>query len=319
MKRFGEFLTESVRQGLPSIESMSHEQFHNLTRKGHVPLHSTTEKTDGMTHLFGHDEHGFYSQSSGSGKDKMRKGQDYIDRAHRRAKETGKPVSLGGAQAFAHVHDTLHSNEKLQQYLKDKAKKHGETKVKGELFYKPHSRPSDTHPKEVKFIGTSYDPSHMGHVGKIVVHSHLPENSHHDVEHIKKHLSDHHINFDDDHTHIKPTKVDVGPEKKKFDSLNHELINSRTTPKNKADKLKEVSKFDKIKQSASKKVDTHVKKLGISPKWGTGSEGLVVHPEPGTDHPRFKVTSNNFRKYRDEYKGLTPEQKAKKFKDLNKK
>jgi hypothetical protein len=70
-------LSESIRQGLPSIENMKHEDFHNLISGGKVPVHSVTEKTDGSTFKFGHDEHGFYSQSSGSGSERMRTPEDY--------------------------------------------------------------------------------------------------------------------------------------------------------------------------------------------------------------------------------------------------
>ena len=79
--------------------------------------------------------------------------------------------------------------------------------------------------------------------------------------------------------------------------------------KNKQAKLGEIGKFDAIKKAVSDKVDQHVSKMGISPKWGSETEGLVVHPKPGSDAPRFKVTSANFRAYK-----ADPENKLK-FKD----
>ena len=86
-------LQESIRQGLPHTTSMDHHQFRDLTRNGKVNVHSATEKTDGSTFMFGHDKDGFYSQSSGSGSEKMRKPDDYIHRVTARSKETGKEPS----------------------------------------------------------------------------------------------------------------------------------------------------------------------------------------------------------------------------------
>lgn len=306
-------LTESIRQGLPHVSSMDHDQFKHLIADKKVHVHNATEKTDGSTHVFGHDEHGFYSQSSGSGSEKMRTGKDYETRAIKRSHETGKPLDLTAAHAFGHAHDVLHKNTKLQNHLKVAAKRAGgEVKVRGELFHKGLARPSDKKHGEVKFVGTSYDPSHMGHVGKIVVHSKLPENEHHDVEHFKHNLSDDHINFDHDKVDHKSGHIDVSDEHKDFHGLNHELIKSRTTKTNKEAKEKELDKFQAIKHRVSTKVDHHVSKLGITPKWGSETEGLVVHPKVGSNAPRFKVTSASFKQYK-----ADPENKEK-FKLRNK-
>ena len=49
MITFKSFLAEaSIRQGLPHISTMSHEQFDNLTKRGKVHIHDVTEKTDGQ-------------------------------------------------------------------------------------------------------------------------------------------------------------------------------------------------------------------------------------------------------------------------------
>jgi hypothetical protein len=300
MLSFQQFLlVEGIRQVLPHITSMDHEQFTNLIASKKVHIAHATEKTDGSTHVFGHDEHGFYSQSSGSGSERMRSSEDYERRAIRRSQETGKPLDLTAARAFGHAHDVLQKNRRLQAHLKaTAARSGGETSVRGELFYKPLSRPSDTKPGEVKFVGTSYDPSHMGSVGKIVIHSKLPENQNHDTEHFKRELSDENINFDDDKIEHKPGHVDVSDEHKDFHALNHDLLKARTTPSNKAAKEAEKAKFEAIKQRVSAKVDAHVSKLGIAPKWGSGTEGLVVHPKEGSNAPRFKVTSAAFRQYK---------------------
>jgi hypothetical protein len=280
---------------------MTHEQFGNLTKGGRVHIHDVTEKTDGMTHQFGHDEHGFYTQSSGSGSEKMRSPEDFHKRAKRRAEETGKPYDPTAADAFAHIHRVLAANAALQHHLKAEFHRTGkEVKVKGEAFYKPLSRQSEEHPDEIKFVGTSYHPGHMGSVGKYVIHSKLPENQNHDIEHFKKHLSNSEMNFDDDKVEHKPSHVDIKDEHEKFKKLNHDLIKSRTTKANKEAKEKEIAKFEKIKSAVSKKVDDHIASKNIKPKWGSGTEGLVVHPsEKNPEAPRFKVTSQAFKQYKE--------------------
>lgn len=293
-------LTESIRVGLPHIHSMDHKQFSGLMHKEHIDLSHITEKSDGMTHKMGYDEHGFFTQSSGSGSEKMRHPKDFEERATRRARETGKPLDLTAAHAFGHIHQTLQNNQKLQSYLKKKANKEGgETHIRGEVFYKPLAKDSPHH-GEKKFVGTSYRTDHMGSVGKYVIHTKLPENQKHDVEHLKT-LSTHEMNFDDDKLHSSSghkTSVDVSSEHKAFKKLDHGLLAARTTPKNKAEKEHELGRMHEIQKRVSKKVDAHMKKMGLRPKWGSESEGIVVHP---TDEhtPRFKVTSDSFRAYRD--------------------
>lgn len=292
-------ITEGIRQGLPHIMTMDHDQFHALTSPGRIEIRDPTEKTDGSTIVFGHDRDGFYTQSSGSGNEKMRNAGDYAARATRRSQETGKPLDLTGSNMFDHAHQVLHGNKKLQSYLKGMAERGGgETKVRGELFYMPYARPSEEKNGEVKFVGTSYDPSHIGQVGKIIVHSRLPENRNHNLDSLIG-AGDKNINFDHDKVDVPPTAVDVSQEREAMKGINRNLLSMRTTPKNKADKMAEMAKLDAIKKSVSDKVDNHIKSLNISPRWGTGSEGLVVHPPEGKPEvPRFKVTSDNFRKFK---------------------
>lgn len=293
-------ISESIRQGLPHITTMTHGQTSNLLKGGKIHLSDVTEKTDGMTHVMGHDEHGFYTQSSGSGSEKMRKSDDFIDRAKRRAKETGKEYDPTGPNAFAHVHKILQNNKPLQKHLENQHKtSKSDVKIRGEVFYKPLSRPSEEKKGEVKFVGTSYDPSHMGSVGKYVIHSKLPDNHHVNAAYFAKHMSTSELNFDDDKVEHKGGHVDVSKETENFGKLNHSLINSRTTKTNKQEKMAEVGKMNAIQKRVSKKVDTFVKNSGVKPKWGSGSEGLVVHPsKSNADAPRFKVTSDAFRAFK---------------------
>ena len=307
MKSFKQFIIESIRVGLPHISTMAHEQFHNLTKDGKVHVHHVTEKTDGQTGEFGWDEHGFHSQSSGSGNEKMRSPEDYANRAKRRSEETGKPFDPTSSNAFGDIHKHLQNNQALQDHLKSEYERTGKpVVVKGEHFYKPWGRPSEV-PGEVKFVGTSYDPSHMAKIGKFVIHSKLSENQGHDLEHFKKNLSDSNINFDDDKIEHKPAHIDVSSEREDFNNLDHDLLKSRKSKKNAEAKETEIAKFNAIKNRVSNKVDSHIKSQNIKPKYGTGTEGAVIHPsEQNPDAPRFKVTSDAFKKYKssDESKNL---------------
>lgn len=300
MLSFRRFITEGIRQGLPHITTMDHNQFGNLIQDGKVHIEGATEKTDGSTFQFGHDEHGFYSQSSGSGSERMRNPQDYVERATRRSQETGKPLDLTAAHAFAAAHHALQTNQALQHHLRQRAAESGgHTSVRGELFSRALSRPSEV-PGEIKFVGTSYNPSHIGSVGKIVIHSKLPENQGHDIEHFKKHLSTSEMNFDDDKIQHPAAHVDVADEAEKFKGINRDLLSSRTTPKNKESKMAEQAKLDEIKRSVSNKVDAAVRRMRVTPKWGSGSEGMVVHPSQSNPNaPTFKLTTDEFKKYKE--------------------
>lgn len=306
MLRFKQFIIEAgIRRGLPHVSTMHHDDFHNLIHTGKIDLHHQTEKTDGFTHEFGHDEHGFYSQSSASGNERMRSSKDFHDRVKRREKESGKPGNYNAAKAFGEIHDHLANNQKLQAHLRDQYKKHGHARVKGEVFHKPDGKPGNKK-GEIKFVGTSYRTDHMASVGKYVIHSKLPENQHNDVHHFIHHLSDHAYNFDTDHVdhnhHPNSTRIDVSTEKTEHDKLNHDLIRTRKTKTNKEEKEAEHEKLSKIQRTVSDKIDKHMKKLGTAPKWGSGTEGMVIHPPEKSKQPRFKVTSDAFRKFKKETK-----------------
>ena len=305
MLRFKSFIVESVRQGLPHMystktakgnatPSLSTSQFATTTKGGKLHINDVTEKTDGQTFKIGHDEHGFYTQHSGSGDEKIRTAQGHIERAKRRAKETGKPYESTGPEAMAKFHKALQNNEGLQKHLAAEHKRTGkEVVVRGEAFNNSLAQPGDKK-GEVKFVHTSYKKP-TARQGSFVIHSKLPENQGHDTEHFKK-LSDSNVSFDDDKIKHKTGHVDVADEVKDFHGLNHELINSRTTPKNKAAKLAEIEKFNSIKKRVSNKVTKHLGSLGIKNKWGSGTEGLVVHPSSANpEATRFKAINPAFK------------------------
>jgi hypothetical protein len=281
---------------------MDHKQLGGLLKGGKIHFDKTTEKTDGTSFLAGHDEHGFYTQSTGSGNEKMRQPADYVARGARRAIETGKPHDPFMHNNFAQVHAALQSNKGITDHLARAHARHGESKIRGELFHNAVSRDSDTTPGEHMYVGTSYDKKKLNaagrKVGSFVLHSELPDNHHVNPHELRTH-SDEHLGFEHDIIHHETPSLDVSVLAAKHAALNHNLLASRTTPSNKAAKMKEVAKHEKIAQAVSKRVDKHLRKHGAAPKFGSGSEGLVVHPSQNPEAPRFKVTSDAFRKFKE--------------------
>lgn len=296
-KIFGLVSEEGVRQGLPHITTMDHDQFSRLVGGGQVHIHKVTEKTDGIPHEFGYDENGFYTRSKGTGENKVRSPQEYHDLAKKKAEGGRSIYNPDKANTFGHIHQTLSNNSNLQEYLKRRhAGEKKDIRVKGEMFYKPLSQESEKK-GERRFVATSYNTSHMGKIGKFVIHSELPENSGHDVNHFKEKLSSEDLNFDHDKIQNPKGSIDVSKEAEQLKGINKELLGSRTTKTNKAAKEAEIAKFNKIKIRASSKVDSHFKKANIKPKWGSETEGFVIHPSSNNpDAPRFKVTSEGQRK-----------------------
>lgn len=292
-----------VRKSIPRIDKLDHNQFDSLTRDNHVDVSNLREKPDGTGAIqIGHDQHGFYSQSSGSGDERMRSRKDYIRRATRRAQETGKPLDLSAAHVFGDAHERLAKNPKLMQYLKHKAHGNGgETKLKGELFYRPKGVPSDEHPDHVKFVNTSYHTSHLGKTGALVIHTGMPDNKHHDIEHLKA-IGDEHIKIHDDkRPDIPHAKIDVTRERSRFEKLDRELLSSRTTKKNKVAKEIETGKLDALRKAVHRKVEAHLNRNGATKsKWGSDQpEGMVIHPpESKPDAPRVKIQSKKFEKFK---------------------
>ena len=301
-------LIREARKSLPHITTMDHNDFGNLVDRGHISLKKVTEKTDGSAFKIGHDEQGFFTQYSGSGGEKMRSRHDYFRRSIQRSKETGRPLDLGAAKVFADTHRKLEANQKLQSYLRGKAAAHGETTLSGELFHRPsakpaeeHPNPQERHPGHVYFVGTSYHPRHLGRTGAFVLHTGLESNQHHDPHHIVNNLGDEHMSFHHDVLDLPHSRVDVSKERDRFSKVDRELLSQRTTNNNREAKQREAAKFDTIKRAVSRRVDSHIKKLGVvKSKWGEGTpEGHVVHPpEDNPSQPRFKVTSDAFRSFK---------------------
>jgi len=288
MKRFKTFLIEEVRRGLPHIVhdnpnapslisrvSTAHRNLNSLIGSGRIRGH-ITEKSDGSAFEVGHDDNGFYSRSSHS--EKMRNKGDYLKAAKKKFKDAVDPTISGH---FDKLHHILHSNEKLQQLLQNQKEKHGKGQLKGEIFYRPmgvHSKDG----KQVTFIGTKYNTNHMGEVGSFIVHSHLPENQHHSMNSLQN-LNDKNITFQHDMVEVPKIDIDVSDEKQRLDKLSPNIIRKKHTHYN---------EMVKIAKDVQAKVINAVQKN--KPKWGTETEGYVIHPEIGSNAPRIKVIDTNF-------------------------
>lgn len=292
-------LSESIRVGLPHITTMDHEQTANLVKGGQIHLHNITEKTDGTSGLLGYDAEGPYTQSTGSGAEKMRRPADYRRRVSEQAAKKGVEPNYTSADAFAKFHQAFSNNTALQNHLKSEYERTGkEVKVKGEIFHRAFEKPGATE-EERKYVATSYNPRRFGRVAHFVIHSKLGENAGHDLDHFSRNLSNSDITFDNDIIEHPNVSVNVEQEAKEISGLDHSLLASRTKPTNKAAKLAEQEKLQKIQQRISSKVDSAISSLRIRPKWGSETEGMVVHPPAANpDAPRFKVTSAEFRAYR---------------------
>lgn len=303
MLRYKNFLTESIRQGLPHISKMDHKQLSGLLKGGKIHFDKTTEKTDGTSFLAGHDEYGFYTQSTGSGNEKMRRASDHVARGARRAVEMGKPHDPFMHNNFAQVHQALENNPQFQETLKSAAAKHGgHAVIRGELFHHAVARESDTVSGQHKYVGTSYDQKKLGaqgkQVGSLIVHTELPDN-HWVIHSTVHHHGDENIGFGHDVIDHDIPHLDVSDLAKKHAKLNHSLLGSRTIPSNKIAKMAEIAKHEAIASEVSNRVDAHLRKHNVQPKFGGETEGLVVHPSKNPDAPRFKVTSDAFRKFKE--------------------
>jgi len=284
MLSFKQFLSEaSMRQGLPHFRDLKPHELHSLISSGKLSGH-VTEKTDGLAFGMGYDKDGFYTRSARS--DKVRAPGEYTAWGKSKYGEDHYSPFSGH---YDHIHQTLQNNPKLVQHLKDLHEKSGgkDISMKGEMFWKPLGEQSD---KGVKFVGTHYDPSKMGHYGKFVLHTKLPENIHHDPDKIKD-LGDEHIHFDHDKVSNGRMNIDTSDELKAFNNLDHEKMNSRK----KADaeeKEHNKNKFQAIKDSLENKLRGHINSK-IKPKFGNETEGHVFHPD-SDGASRFKLTSDSF-------------------------
>lgn len=280
-----------LRQGVKHLKDISHQRLGELLGDGTF-RGETTEKTDGSVFQMRvrHDENGkpiFGTRTSSS--DWVEEPGGYLKAA--RAK-FGRDVDPEISKHFDRIHGELSNNPNLVSYLTQHAQAHdGESRLRGEIFYKPHGRPAED--GGMRFVGTSYDPNKMGGTGMFVVHSKLPENANHNLKDLKS-LGDDNINFDDDTLKGGKMKIDVSDEKAAYDKINPELLASRKKADAEA-KEAEKAKLEKIRSSFESKLRAHAD--SIAPKWGMpGSnekEGNVFHPSVGGEI--YKTQNETFR------------------------
>lgn len=279
-----------IRQGLPHLystrtekgnwtPSLSIEQFSALVRGGQVFLDTITEKTDGATFLIGYDKEGFFTQHSGSGVMRARVGSDHIMRAIQRAQERRIEYNETMPMAMDSFHRCLHNNDEFLDYLRHQYKNRGEVQLRGEAFIRSLGQYNITR-NEIKFVHTYYSAKNIGSIGSFILHSQL------DVNKIIKslnHFSNEDIVFDSDHIPLPPTTVNVEEEISGLEQIDRVAHHEEN--------------FNKIKKMVCKKVTRTLSEIGIKNKWGTGTEGLVVHPsDRNPEAPRFKITSRKFQK-----------------------
>lgn len=283
----------SIRRGLPHLystrtekgnwtPSLSVEEFFYLTKDGKVHLANLTEKTDGATFLLGFDRWGFFTQHSGSGDMRARVGSDHIMRAALRAEERGIELNKKVAYAFDNFHNGLHSNVRLQEYLSHQYEKYGEIIIRGEIFNRGLASKGAKR-GELRFVHTSYSTKNMGKCGSFILHSQLEDNIKHRLIDVTS-FNDSNITFDDDRLDVESRSVNVQEEVTKFCQIVDRFGGgSHEEP------------FNEIKKMVSEKVTRTISEIGIKNKWGSGSEGLVVHPSDyNPEAPRFKITSREF-------------------------
>lgn len=289
MRSFTSFLVEEstvkpMRVGIKHPKDLKHAEVAALLQGGKLSGHMT-EKSDGLGFEVGHDDHGFYTRSSRS--DKVRQAGEYT--AYTKRKHGEDFVS-----PFSHHYDTIHqtlaNNPKLTSYLKAQHEAGKPSSIRGEMFWKPLGEKTK---QGIKFVGTSYDPSHMGSHGKFVMHTQVSENKEHNPDHVAK-LGDEKINFDHDKVKHGKVSINVSDEKKRFNAIDTEKLTSRKAADKEA-KEHEQRKLEDVKNRIESKLKAHAEKNPN--RWGPETEGHVFHPDsPGAQ--RVKITSDTFKQFK---------------------
>lgn len=297
MIKFKTFIAEAaLRQGISHVADLKHEHVGKLLGVGtkhEGTLHGTsTEKTDAMAFEVGHDSQGFYTRTSHS--EKMRNAGDYGKAARAKFGPDHNPAI---SAHFDKIHRTFQANKALTSHLQKHAEQQGgESSIKGEMFHLPQATHKDAKSGHVTFVGTAYDPKHMGSQGMFVAHSKM--NPNHNVGELTK-LGDSSIKI---HHDIPEgggkVKVDVSDEAKKFKQINPAVLASRKHA-DAPEKAKHQAMLSDIKTSIDSKLRKHF--AGVAPKWGNETEGHVVHPtDANPEAPRVKVVDPNFRQRKQE-------------------
>lgn len=297
MIRFQTFIAEAtLRQGISHVNDLKHEHLGTLLgvgtkHEGHVQGYAS-EKTDAMAFEVGHDQHGFYTRTSHS--DKMRQPGDYGKAAKAKFGPTHNPTI---SAHFDAMHHSFHKNKELRSYLENHARHHGgESSIRGEMFHLPQAAHKDPKSGHVTFVGTAYDPKHMGKEGMFVAHAGM--NQKHNVHHLTT-LGDRNIKI---HHDIPETghkvSVDASAEAEKYKEINPKILKSRKQA-DAPEKARHKKMLDSVKSSLDKKLRAHMST--IKPKWGNETEGHVLHPsQHNPSAPRIKVVDPRFKQRKQE-------------------
>lgn len=290
MRSFASYLAEEsavvkpMRVGIKHPKDLRHADVAALIQGGKLSG-TMTEKSDGMGFEVGHDAQGFYTRSSRS--DKVRHAGAYT--AYGKQKHGEDHVSPYSHHYDA-IHQTLANNPKLTSYLKAQHEAGKPASIRGEMFWRPLGQKTK---QGVRFVGTSYDPSHMGKQGKFVMHTQVDVNKAHDPRHIAA-LGDDKINFDHDQVKHGKVSINVSDEKRRFDSINAEKLASRKAADREAREI-EQRKLEDVKSRIEGKLKAHATKNPN--RWGPETEGHVFHPDsPGAQ--RVKITSDTFKQFK---------------------
>lgn len=257
----------SIRRGIPHLlppkatsPSITDGQVRALLEPGYISLINVTEKTDGQTFIIGFDADGFYTQSSGSGKEKMREGVDYVKRAEERNN------NLKVANAFKIFHDHLGDNYKLLDWLQITQRlTNKDVILRGEVF---NNLLAKTEGNLIKYIHTPYDPKFFGNTGAFILHTKMNEICPYPLET----CSNYEIVFDTDGcSHF--FNVDVS-------TLRDSRMDTTT-----------------IRNDLFLILSEMLSRL-IKPKWGPFTEGYIFH-STSPNIPTFKVISDYFTKARE--------------------
>lgn len=291
MLSFIQFISEQkLRQGLPNVRDLNHEQVGKLLSDKTLSG-TSTRKTDGAAGEVGWDENGFYTRSARS--DKVRNPGEYSEYTKKRI-EQGKNSDPHVSAQYDEMHSKLQNNPKLVSYLKSRHKKGLPSSIKGEFFLRGLGQKTE---KGLRFVGTSYNPSVMGKSGMFIMHHQLPENSTHNPEEVSK-LGDHHISFDHDKSEGSNFSIDVSSERDAHSKIDTQKLTSRKAA-DKESKEQEKGKLQQIKDSLEKKLSDHANRTTPRPWEVEGeSEGDVFH----TKHGPVKVQSQQFKQFKQEQK-----------------
>lgn len=237
-----------ARQGLRHLKDLYDHEILSLITDNKIVLDSVTEKTDGASFVLHYDEHGFGTQSSGSGSEIMRDPYDYI----RRATRNGKTTIAKSVPAFMRFHEELMNNQTFLDIMKDVRL------IRGEVFLMDLCTPS-IHENESIIVATSYRNNVIGTNGTFIVHSMLPDNKNVPINDL----------------------IDISTCTIKFD---HDIIDFAIEMEV-TDEYKSRTVIDTIKHNIEHEILNT-----IEPKWGSETEGYVVHHPTKT----FKVISSRW-------------------------